>query len=636
MKGCSVLFAAVLFLIPVGAAAQLKLQVHLGHQGFHGFRSWTPLQITLESGEKALRGLLKVSAPSGSVYVGSAHFAIHSRPVSIPPLSRETYNFSLFVDNISSPLKITFEQVDGLTVERSIDLREKLITGDFIIVLSRSPQFDFLQDRLGSEGRVVYPRLERLPTGAEGYHGVGIIIVHDADLSLLNRKQIQAIEGWAALGGRLILTGGPGRGMDRFFAYSSQPDGKVLSMVALDRLAELGDRYGAPLDLPDPIPLAPLKTINGKILAKEGDTPLIVLKKWGDGEVIYLAFDPVLPVFLRWRGFHALWNDLIEDAEPSRLDPALTFGGATDYITLRHVMVNFPPLWQVSIFVFSYLMVYISIRRIVKGKIAQLLAAAVMVGTFIILAHFFFYRTYLPNGYFKFQSSIVTVYPRTGIAYEMSQVVFFSSRKSVMTAEGLSADSVVKAYTPDSYRNRERDYRISYKTPSRLTLGAPLKPWTSRAFSILSPVTPPIKLQVSRSEDEAYIKLYNKGNHTIMDGRLIFGGNMFKLADFPAGTSLIVDISPEVRKRSWTNFALENAVEGPNPKIKMKMLKNFLSKIDKPASSDNSEAVFVGWLDEGLYSGLLLEKEHRAVTVKLVGARIDIQNRPERFSGGVK
>ena len=152
MKRYLLLSVALLFLMAAEAGAELKMRVHFGHQGLHRFRSWNPLQVRLESGTKATEGRIEVAVPSGKVYLGDALLVCHTRPVSLPPLSAQTFDFSLFIDDISRPLIVSYMGGDGERITRRFDLKEGLITGELIIALSRAPVFDFLSARLGPRG----------------------------------------------------------------------------------------------------------------------------------------------------------------------------------------------------------------------------------------------------------------------------------------------------------------------------------------------------------------------------------------------------------------------------------------------------------------------------------------------------
>jgi hypothetical protein len=626
LRRCSLLLIGLLPLIAAEAPAMPRMEVHFGHQGLHRYRSWSPLKVRLESGRKPLEGRIEVAAPSGNVYLNDAHIVRYSRPVSLPPHADETFDFAVFVDEISRPLKITFRGRDGEMLSRTFDLRENLITGDIIIALSREPVFDFLAHQLGVQGRVVHPRPERLPERQEAYDGVRAIIIHDADLSALKRKQLRAIKGWAAVGGRLIVTGGPGPKRLSILEKELLLPGKVMGIKPIDALSAMGRRYGGPIRLPAPLPVITMGNVAGRVLLSEGDRPLIIKRRWGKGEVLFLTFDPVLPVFLRWRGFDALWTDLVSGPGPPDFGLFRPWKSGVGHRALKNSVIPFPPLWQAALFVTAYFVVYLIIRRYFGGRKTLWLAVSIMVAVFVLSADLIFYRPYLPAGYLKLQFAVIDIYPEAGMAHRRTEVSLFSSRGRRTQAKYFYADSAVSGWAPRSYRGRERDYELAYEGPSGFTIRAPLKPWAHRSFNMLETIEPPVKMKVFHEGGGFYISLYNSTSNVVSNGLVVANGKMMKLNIIPPGKSLSLKINPDDPQGGWTPLNLWESAGEPYPGLKTAMLEDSLLEIR------HEEGVsFLGWLEEGPFGGLTPGTEHRPVSLTLIRANLDV---PRGFAYG--
>ena len=627
MKRCAILLVLLLIMVADDSSAQPGIDLQVGHQGFHKLHSWTPLHVQLESREEALEGTLEVAIPSGNAYRGDDHLVLYSRPVTLPPRSRETFDFVVLIDDVSSPLEVSLVGSRGEVVSRGYDLRDNLITGDFIIALSRTLAFHFLSSRLGAQGRVVHPRPEHLPSAPEGYDGVRAIILHDAELSLLTREQIAAIKDWVALGGRLVITGGPGQARYRVLADEALLPGRVKGIKALDRLSSLGSRYGETLFLPAPLPVVTLEDISGDVMLSEGETPLIVRRRLGRGEVLFLAFDPSLPVFSRWSGFDALWADLIPGTAPTEMSFAGAFAGGTD--VLKRAKVTFPLQWQIALFALACLIAYPLARRYFGGKRLLWLVVSGLTAAFVLWAEFSFYRPYLPKGYLNYQVVSVDVYPDGSPAEKTTEVLVFSSVGRTMLARGIHAGPVVRAFAPESYRSGERSYRIESSPSGGMTIEAAIRPWDVRSFGMLEVVEPPVSIRVSDGRERAYIEIDNNAAYALSGGRLMLGGRMFILKDLGPAGRLRVDLSPEALSAGSIPFSMMEAVSDPHGPLKKILLERYLRD---GVRRGEGEAVFLAWLKGAPSSGFHPVRKHRRVSLTMVRARFQIPAEWRNFS----
>ena len=110
------------------------------------------------------------------------------------------------------------------------------------------------------------------------------------------------MEGWVAGGGVLVLPGGPGAGAnlkgmpERLMPVITGAAAELERSLALERLAH------EPLPAAFTIPVIDSQPVSGQVLAQEGEVPLAVLKRYGQGSVLFLAFDPSAQPLVGWTG----------------------------------------------------------------------------------------------------------------------------------------------------------------------------------------------------------------------------------------------------------------------------------------------------------------------------------------------
>ena len=69
--------------------------------------------------------------------------------------------------------------------------------------------------------------------------------------------------------------------------------------------------FGEPIEDPGPWLVAEARPTDGAVVLSEGETPLLVAARRGQGAVFFVAFDPSLEPLRSWRGSANLWRYLI-------------------------------------------------------------------------------------------------------------------------------------------------------------------------------------------------------------------------------------------------------------------------------------------------------------------------------------
>lgn len=172
--------------------------------------------------------------------------------------------------------------------------------------------------RLENPLRVLYPRSSHLPDSSHGYGSIDVLALGDLPLDLLTEVQWEAIVEWVKDGGALVVSGGPD--INRF---RSRPLAEILPIAPsrvrqVRALPALGDRYGVTPSLGGQGGSAPTTAlIDGSLksdavaLCRQGDLPLVSMRRLGNGTVFFTAFDVMAPEFRAWRGQPALWTEIL-------------------------------------------------------------------------------------------------------------------------------------------------------------------------------------------------------------------------------------------------------------------------------------------------------------------------------------
>ncbi|RMF86472.1 MAG: hypothetical protein D6736_15040, partial [Nitrospinota bacterium] len=253
-KGQLLLFL-FLFLSPLAEAAvsstDLTIDVMVGFRGVFKLEHWTPLLITVENRGPGRRGTLQWTVYGGREYLGENIVTTYRRPVDLPHNSRKRFKTITMISSYNTPMLFRFIEKGGRVVaEKKVTLPphpplEKLLLG-----LSQGFPLDFFTVVPERRTQVVYPRLEDLPDQVYGYDSVDAIVVHQVPLRSLTPAQMQALQQWVALGGRLIFSSGAHYSLYQDPRLASLLPVKIQGLVELHSLHSLEKLYGAPIPTP--------------------------------------------------------------------------------------------------------------------------------------------------------------------------------------------------------------------------------------------------------------------------------------------------------------------------------------------------------------------------------------------------
>lgn len=214
-------------------------------------------------------------------------------------------------------------------------------------------------------------KAEKFPANSLMYDSLDILAINQFPSETLSQGQVEAITSWVNSGGTLILSGGAG------IAKTTQAFEKLLPVqlegtIAVQDLSVLANMTGRELQLTEPFTLSKAKPLpDSEVVMEQNGIPLIVSKSYGNGKVLYAAFDVALQPLANWNGHHILWGDLLkEEFAEYNQQSNIRYGGGGVYWQIDNALDYFPSIQSPP---FSLLVVLLIIYAIIVAPILYLI-----------------------------------------------------------------------------------------------------------------------------------------------------------------------------------------------------------------------------------------------------------------------
>jgi len=284
-----------------------SVSVRIGFDGYVAPGGWVPLEVRIDPGEKGIDGEVTVETWAGSRATPSV--TKYLWPLRVPPGGVFQLSHAIPYVDARWPVRVEIRAGDAVVFQEELHPRP---ADGLVVVLSQ------VREGVVAAGSplpvVVYAHEEDLPVHPWAYAGVRLLVIHDLSGRRLDEDRRRALLSWIARGGRLLISTGEGfHRIDREVLAPLLP-AIPTSTKQLPPPRTLAARFGGVFL--DPLPVAALVPLPGSSVSlAEGDTPLIVERAWGRGEVVMWAFDYLTHSFLQWPGRFSLWRELLEDRQ---------------------------------------------------------------------------------------------------------------------------------------------------------------------------------------------------------------------------------------------------------------------------------------------------------------------------------
>ena len=306
---------------PTAALAQetspISLEVEVGFDGKARVGNWVPVVVRLENQGPDLSAEIHVIGSRGHPMSSG----IYVDDVVLPRNGRK--RLTLHVPYMTAIPRLEVELVADGEVVASLEPPVNIIgeTDLFVgIVGQRAGAWNLLRtlELPGQAREVVVAAIapDTFPQRPEVLRAFDVIALGDVSVQTLPPEILEALEGWVAVGGTLILWGGSNAGgileglPERLMPVVVGDTTELEGILALE---SLGDE---PILTTLPIAVNSTQIVSGRVLAKEGDLPLAVLSAYGKGRVLFLAFDPTAQPLVSWPGLPQMWRELLFQSLP--------------------------------------------------------------------------------------------------------------------------------------------------------------------------------------------------------------------------------------------------------------------------------------------------------------------------------
>ncbi|MBT6275560.1 MAG: hypothetical protein HOI95_15670, partial [Chromatiales bacterium] len=334
----------------------MHLDVALGFNNTFRLGHWAPVSVAVSNRGRDIAGHLELVVGRSVGSADDAEAIVHSRPLGLARDATKRLSFTVRLESFGTPLIARVRVGKAIIAEKRLPLRDHFTDARLVLVLSRDADLDYLNDGAGRRTRVLYPHPERLPHRWQGYDGVEAVIVHGVSLANLAPAQTRALRLWIEAGGTFVFSASPDYSNALERTLATLLPGVPSGSVRIRDLGDVGDGLGLPKAFERPFDVHQISRYRGQVLARAGNTPLIIEEARGKGRSIYLAFDVSRYPFQNWNGSRALLTKLLAFAAP----PPVSVG-AKDEVehlakdALRAGAVRFPSHMTLVVFVVVYL-----------------------------------------------------------------------------------------------------------------------------------------------------------------------------------------------------------------------------------------------------------------------------------------
>jgi|GEM_PF-5307648 len=284
---------------PVVGAPSIELEAELGLGGWVVPGRFAPLRVEIVATSE-VRGVLEVIVPGaggGSI--------THTHALQLGAGTRQQIAFDVTVVDPRRPVTLLVRS-DGETIARR-ELAFGAARAAEGVVVALTPEragLEFLA-AAGGRRRAAYLGETTLPSRWQSYDAADLVVLHGVPLRALLPAQQEALSGWVAQGGRLLV-----------IASAGLPVPAWLDPLLPARVSSTVVRVpGIPVALARLIPEA------GAGITGGADLPRAVRGRFGRGVVEIWAFDPFSAGGRAWPERLRLWLALLSTPRPEPAAP---------------------------------------------------------------------------------------------------------------------------------------------------------------------------------------------------------------------------------------------------------------------------------------------------------------------------
>jgi hypothetical protein len=367
--------------LPAGAAAAdtptMEARILLG--GNVRIGSWMAISVHLTNDGPAVTGELRMTGGSqGQTRFGTV--------VDLPTQSDKTYVVYAQPPAFGSQLEVVLADGDRTIISTKPKFTSHDATQLVVAVVAEHPEaivgsLHLLPNQNQIAPFVVSLTPEDLPDRVEAWSSLDRVIWQDIDSERLSPAQLDAMRGWVAGGGRLVIAGGTAGPK----AMSAFPDVLLPYRPVVTMDVPAANLAGLLGQLPvgaTQLPALSGELAGGRALATVGDRVVAGERPYGNGVVTLLGFDPSADWIAKTDTSDALWRRLL----PTRTAGGLNFSDDNLLVSAvaQFPSLALPPIGGLIALLGAYILLigpinYLVLRRLDKREWAWVTMPALIV-----------------------------------------------------------------------------------------------------------------------------------------------------------------------------------------------------------------------------------------------------------------
>jgi hypothetical protein len=486
-----------------------------------------------------------------------------------------------------------------------LDLRRYFSPASVMLLVSDANSAPVISLGASSQNHLVSLLPTELPSDSRALLGVSHLIFYDLSLRELSRSQIVALDDWIMSGGQMIILGSINYALYQEPKLSRFLPVRVTGVKKISSLATLGG-----VEATAPITDAWVQTstlLDGRVLAEDHGTPLIVETSRGKGRITYVSMDVGRPPLRRWEGLPKLFRNLLAPGIEGdvRARPQWDEAVFSQLIQSPSFIYTYVPAGSLFVAIILYLMILGYFSWLWQRKKLPTRILLISVPSFIVFStaggYLFFSRGgNIPDGVLLTSTVLESV--ADGFVEAQTNVALFSTQ---IRQYNLQVEHGWMDLTPVYSRLRgERDEAIvvlqDVSGASRFQL--PLREWDYRLFKARFVERFPLRVEFEPQGDKLLVKVSNHSSKDLTDCWLVEPGRSFALGDVPRGAHwtkafpLDVANGPGDSSRSGTISFRDLSFKDRTQSILFHS--SFFSREGRAERWGGSAIVFFGWVKD--------------------------------------
>ncbi len=567
----AILLMLALLLTSTVAAAQtpVTLVVEAGLDGHYQVGQWLPVRVLIENNGPGLDGRVEITLPradEGQV--------VNAYPVSLPTQSRKEITLYLYPETYIASLDVTLLDTSGqLITKRSVPLKS-VSDNDrlFGIIADRPSAYNVLSELDPPNGvaNVAQLTLHDLPDRSVALDSLDTLIISNVDTGDLADVQRTALSAWIANGGRLIVTGGSGWQKTSAGLRDLLPLSPA-SAILLDDLSALKTYAGSTASPGSAIIATGASTPDAQVILKQAETPLLIRRQHGVGEVVFVSFDPVdlqqVVVASSAPGDSQSWNGFLEiyrQLTQSLPDKPSWGYGVQDWYTATSAAsnipnLNLPPVSLICGFLGLYMVAigpvnYLIVRKLKRRELAWISVPLLTIG--FTVAAFLAGNLLRGNQPVLNRLALVQVWPSADQARLTGIVGLYAPQRAMYEVKADQGLLLHPASDPNPYRSTgdTSDWTLSSDAATlraRVEMDVSEVKTMSAEGEVPAPqFTPALQLVVDSAGARVSGSVTNHSDLVLQDTVLLGPGLAHQVGTVEPGESVPVDFKLERAARS--------------------------------------------------------------------------------------